>query len=171
MVYAPAALDERCSMTTTFVRDNKTTLKAPINAPLEAVWELLTTPAGLARWLPLACRGEIGNGGQFEMIWSADPGAHDITTHRVTLREPRKRFGFTWPAVQLSFELARQEGIATVKLTCTYMAREAGPDQQLEELVGWTMHLLTLKSVAEGGMDLRTPGRTFGWDKGFITGV
>jgi hypothetical protein len=37
--------------------------------------------------------------------------------------------------------------------------------------VGWTMHLLTLKSVAEGGLDLRTPGAAFAWDKGFITGI
>lgn len=154
-----------------FVRDNKTTLKVPISAPLENVWELLTTPAGLARWLPLDCQGDIGHNGQFEMVWSVDPSMRDVSTHRVTLWDPRKRFGFTWPGVQLSFEVSHQEKITIVKLTSTYMTREAGPDLQVEELVGWTMHLLTLKSVAEGGIDLRTPARAFTWEKGFISGI
>ena len=158
-------------MAASFVRDNKTTLKVPVRAPQETVWDLLTTAAGLSRWLPLACSGELGAGGQFEMTWGGEPNAPDISTHRVTLCEPRRRFGFTWPAVQLNFELARQENVTVVKLTCTYNGREADPDQQLEELVGWTMHLLTLKSVAEDGLDLRTPERAFAWEKGFITGI
>jgi len=154
-----------------FVRDNKTTLKVPINAPLDDVWHLMATTEGLSRWLPVGCRGDVDAGGEFEMIWSPEPGLHDVSTHRVTLWEPRRRFGFTWPSVQLSFELARQDNMSVVRLGCTYMNREANADMQLEELVGWTMHLLTLKSVAEGGLDLRTPDKAFAWEKGFVTGI
>jgi uncharacterized protein YndB with AHSA1/START domain len=146
-------------MATPFLRDNKTTLKVPINASLDVVWELLTTSAGLSRWFPVACRGEIGPGSEFQMAWTPNPKPADISTHRVTIWEPRKRFAFTWPAVQLVFEVTRQETVTLVKLNATYNAREADADTQSEELVGWTMHLLTLKSVAEGGLDLRKIGR------------
>lgn len=152
-----------------FVRDNRTTLKIPIRAPLDEVWELLATPAGLSRWLSLACEGDIGPDSTFRMAWSKEPRA-ETSTHRVTIWQPPQRFGFTWPAVQLSFDLGRQEGMTVVKLSCTYTAKEASTELQIEELVGWTMHLLTLKSIAEGGPDLRTPGDTFAWDKGYITG-
>jgi uncharacterized protein YndB with AHSA1/START domain len=158
-------------MAVPFVRDNKTTLKVAINAPQDVVWDLLATPEGLSRWLPVACAGNIGPSGQFEMAWADDPGPQDLSTHRVTIWEPRRRFAFTWPGVQLNFEIARQDIMTVVRLSCTYNAREAGSDQQLEELVGWTMHLLTLKSVAENGVDLRTPDRAFSWEKGFITGI
>lgn len=159
-------------MSMPFIRDNKTTLKIPISASQEAVWELLTTPQGLGRWLPVGCEGEIHAGAQFQMTWSDAPSPEDVSTHRVTVFEPgRRRFGFTWPAVQLVFELTRQMGMTVVKLTCTYNSQEPYSDLQIEELAGWTMHMLTLKSVAEGGVDLRTPVKTFSWEKGFITGI
>jgi uncharacterized protein YndB with AHSA1/START domain len=158
-------------MAVPFIRDNKTTLRVPINAPLDAVWELLTTSAGLSRWLPVACRGELEAGAEFDMVWSENPTVNDITSHRITLWEPTRRFGFTWPAVMLDFEVSRQNNMSVLKLACTYSARDAFADLQTEELVGWTVHLLTLKSVAEGGPDLRTPGKVFSWDKGFISGI
>ena len=158
-------------MAVPFVRDNKTTLRVAINASLDVVWELLATPAGLARWLPAACRGEIETGTEFEMVWGESGTANDVSSHRVTLFDPRRRFGFTWPGVQLDFELSRQNNLSIVRLACTYNVRDAYADVQTEELVGWTVHLLTLKSVAEGGLDLRTPGKAFSWDKGFISGT
>ena len=153
-----------------FITGNRTSLRVPIHAPLETIWELLTTPAGISRWFALACEGEIEDGREFKLVWSQNPLPRDTTTHRVTAWDPRRRFGFTWPAVQLTFDLSRQGSVNVLKLTCSYTA-DAGPDAQIEELVGWTMHLMTLKSVAEGGLDLRTPGKAFGWDKGFITGM
>lgn len=153
-----------------FIRNNKTTLKIPIHASLDTIWELLTTPAGISRWFALSCEGSIAEGGEFKLIWGREPDHDDVSSHRVTAWEPRRRFGFTWPGVQLTFDLFRQGSVNVVKLTCTY-ANAAGSEAQIEELVGWTMHLMTLKSVAEGGLDLRTPGKAFGWDKGFITGM
>ena len=157
-------------MAVPFIRSNRTSLKVPIHASLDTIWELLTTPAGLSRWFALACDGEIEDGQEFDLVWSQNPGASDVTSHRVTAWEPRRRFGFTWPAVQLTFDLSRQGSVNVLKLTCTYTP-EAGSDAQIEELVGWTMHLMTLKSVAEGGLDLRTPGKAFEWSKGYITGM
>ena len=61
----------------------------------------------------------------------------------MTAWEPRRRFGFTWPEVQLTFDLSRQGSVSVVKLTCTYQG-EAGSETQIEELVGWTMHLMNL---------------------------
>lgn len=153
-----------------FIQNNRTSLRIPVHASLDTIWELLTTPAGISRWFALACEGLIEDGQDFELVWSQNPGPNDRTTHRVTAWEPRRRFGFTWPAVQLTFDVARQGSVNVLKLTCTYTP-EAGSDVQVEELVGWTMHLLTLKSVAEGGLDLRTPAKAFGWSKGFITGM
>jgi len=157
-------------MTVPFVRNNRTSLKIPVHASLDTIWELLTTPAGISRWFALACDGVIEEGEEFELTWSQDSKPGDTSSHRVTAWEPRRRFGFTWPEVQLTFDLSRQGSVNVVKLTCTYQG-EAGSETQIEELVGWTMHLMTLKSVAEGGLDLRTPSKSFGWNKGFITGM
>lgn len=155
-----------------FIQHNRTTLKVPIYAPQQTVWELLATPQGIPRWFALACEGEIGEDTEFRLIWSPNPRPEDISVHKVTAFDPPRRFGFTWPAVHLTFELARQNTVTVLKLQCTYVGDStAVAELQIEELVGWTMHLLTLKSIAEGGIDLRTPGRTFSWDKGFITGV
>ena len=153
-----------------FMRNNRTVLKVPIQASQETIWETLTTPAGISRWLALACEGDVDEGSEFNLVWSQDPKPEDVSAHRVTAWEPRRRFGFTWPAVQLSFELSRQGSVNVLQLSCTYRA-DAGPDLQIEELIGWTMHLLTLKSVAEGGLDLRTPSAAFSWEKGYITGM
>ncbi|MGC8825477.1 MAG: SRPBCC domain-containing protein [Anaerolineae bacterium] len=155
-----------------FIQHNRTTLKVPIYAPQQTVWELLATPQGIPRWFALACEGEIGEDTEFRLIWSPNPRPEDVSMHKVTAFDPPRRFGFTWPAVHLTFELARQNTVTVLKLQCTYVGDStAVAELQIEELVGWTMHLLTLKSIAEGGIDLRTPGRTFSWDKGFITGV
>lgn len=155
-----------------FLQGNRTTLKVPIYAPLEAVWNLLATPEGLARWFALGCEGDIEEDREFRLVWSPNPREGEISSHRVTVWEPPKKFGFTWPAVQLTFELSRHNTVTILKLTCSYMGgNETVAELQIEELAGWTLHLLNLKSIAEGGIDLRTPGRTYAWEKGFITGI
>lgn len=66
-----------------------------IDAPVEAIWEALTTAEGLKRWFPIDARIEPHEGGQVFLSW----GPNCEGTGRVAIADPHRRFQWAEPGV------------------------------------------------------------------------
>lgn len=66
-----------------------------INAPVDAVWQALTSAEELARWFPLEARVEPQLGGKFFLSW----GPQCEGEGKIHVFEVQRRFGWTEPAL------------------------------------------------------------------------
>ena len=74
--------------------------------PVQAVWEAVTQPAGLACWFPCRIEGELRAGGRLRFVFPADNTEVDTPSHGEVLDfDPPRRFCFTWEAEEMRIEL------------------------------------------------------------------
>ena len=128
-------------------------------APPAAVFELLATDAGRARFW--AQRSEQGDG-SFDLHF---PNGQRLTCPIVESSAPwRFAIGY-FEGSRVVFDLAAAAGGGT-DLTLTESDVPAGT--AADDRAGWVSVLLCLKAAADFGVDLRNhdPGRT--WDAGFV---
>jgi uncharacterized protein YndB with AHSA1/START domain len=125
-----------------------------IEARRELVFEHLTEPARLLRWMGLAADLDAQPGGIFRI----DPNGRDVIRGTFLEVIPHRRIVFTWgweedgarvPAGSTTVEIDLEEkGSGTlVRLTHRGLPDDALPNHEL----GWTHYLSRLKIAVEGG--------------------
>ena len=132
-----------------------------IDAPPERVFQALTDPAGLVRWLADRAEIEPRRGGRYSLGWTNGP------THTGVLVdfEPGRTvaFAWEWPGVELKgtvlrLTVHRQERGTLLAIEHTGFPREERwTDVYGGAEWGWTYFAMNLKSVLETGRDLRSP--------------
>lgn len=114
----------------------------------EEVWALLTTPAGLARWLGEIVEGRFGDGERVVVHHdAADPSQRQ--TSRITGWAPPHRLAMTWEYVgepESVVEITLDPAASGTELTLTHSDLLAPGGY----LAGWHAHLDVLSAVAEG---------------------
>jgi len=126
-----------------------------VGAPPSAVWEALTTPTGLGRWLQAQAVVDGVVGGRFHVIIGGGSSRVDGTIIRW---EPPALLEYTWPEREangdslLTFALAPLDRGRT-RLTLTHRLTAGGDLQGFA--AGWHWHLDCLDDALEGR------GRTF----------
>jgi uncharacterized protein YndB with AHSA1/START domain len=135
--------------------DREIILTRVFDAPRTLVWEALTTPALLRRWLGglpgwtmTACEMDLRVGGNYRYEWRKDDGTvmgmggvlrEVVAPERITATE---KFDQSWyPGEALvSQSLAEKAGKTTITITLRYESREARD--------------MVLKSGATSGMEM-----------------
>ena len=142
-------------LTMTASGDRESILTRVFDAPRTLVWEALTTPALLRRWLGglpgwtmTACEMDLRVGGTYRYEWRKDDGTvmgiggvlrEVVAPERMSATE---KFDQSWyPGEALvSQSLAEKAGRTTITITLRYESREARD--------------MVLESGATGGMEL-----------------
>ena len=120
-----------------------------IGASREEIWGLLTTPAGLARWLGRVVEGRLEPGGDVVVVH--DESAPEIRQSSVVTEwEPPRRLAMTWdytgePASSLELTLHPEGDQTRLELIHRGVA-----DLADDYRVGWHAHLDLLVAEAEG---------------------
>ncbi|MDK9701155.1 MAG: SRPBCC domain-containing protein [bacterium] len=142
-----------------------------INVPLYRVWRYFNTSVGIASWFPeQGAMLEPKAGGRLRLLFS--DGAIDCEMVEFI---PGKRFSYRWntggmlgaliaetnPVFELSEELTDTgKPYTIVKFQETGFGDTTDwMEYYAQTYAGWTMYLLNLKSICEGGLDLRSSVR------------
>jgi uncharacterized protein YndB with AHSA1/START domain len=124
-------------------------IELTIDAPVEAVWEALSTSEGMARWFAPTARVEPGEGGSVFVSW----GGGIEGTGRIDVWEPNARlawsesYGSDHPVRFLvDFELeARHGGTTKLRMVHSGFGEGADWDEQYDATkAGWTYFLFNL---------------------------
>lgn len=131
-----------------------------IEAPPKEVFEFLTDPAKMVRWMGLEAELDPQPGGKYRL----DPNGRDVIQGTYLEVVPNSKIVFTWgwdqpghrvPAGSTTVEIqleARGEG-TSVRLTHRELPAEARDNHEM----GWGHYLSRLKIAAEGGDPGRDP--------------
>lgn len=126
-----------------------------IEAPIQRVWDALTTPEGLLAWFPsVGAEIELRPGGRLSLVWAddADEGVVDAV-------EPPRRFVFRWrpvgsdrPFTTVAFSLGDLGG--RTRLTLVESGFASLPDRMRRRSWegndrGWSEELAELKTALE----------------------
>jgi uncharacterized protein YndB with AHSA1/START domain len=143
------------TLTVTTPSDREIVMTRAFDAPRTLVWEALTTPALLRRWLGglpgwtmTTCEMDLRVGGRYRYEWRKDDGTvmgmggilrEVVAPERMTATE---KFDQSWyPGEALvSQSLAEKDGRTTITMTLRYESREARD--------------MVLKSGATSGMEM-----------------
>lgn len=131
------------------------TFERILHHPRAAVWDALTTPAGIARWWQSTAEVEPRVGGRFHVAF--DHADHSMTG-TITAFDPPRRFAFTWPELGdgdsvVTFDLA--EHPAGCRLVLTH---DLPGDADVADFAsGWHWHI--------DGLDDAAAGRATPWDE------
>jgi uncharacterized protein YndB with AHSA1/START domain len=122
-------------------------LERTIAAPPAEVWDALTNPERIPRWLADIRSGEVGPGGEFELLM--DDEAMEIARCTVTVFEPPRVFEVRWdytgePASVLRLELHDNGPDTRLVLDHRGVPNARGYG------AGWHAHLDLLEAVATG---------------------
>ncbi len=127
-----------------------------IDAPPSVVFQFLTDPAKMIRWMGLRAEIDPRPGGKYWL----DPNGRDFIRGEYVEVIPNRRIVFTWgwekpsegmPAVpagstQVEIDLESEAEGTRVRLTHRQLPRDA----QDRHILGWTHYLQRLKTVSEG---------------------
>lgn len=124
-----------------------------IDAPPGVVFELLTDPVKMLRWMGIAAEIEPRPGG----VYRVDPNGRDVIRGTYLEVVPDRKVVFTWgwegigrtiPAgsTVVEIELESRGKGTWVRLT----HKELPPEMRQRHDIGWIHYLSRLKSVAEG---------------------
>lgn len=121
-----------------------------VAAPVGRVWDLVTTPDGLARWLGTVVEGELGPGASVVLVQD-EVNPEERQRCVVTAWEPQRRLVMTWESTSaspstLSVELTPDGERTRMVLEERDLPRELADGY----LVGWRAHLDVLVAEAEG---------------------
>jgi len=120
-----------------------------LHHPVEAVWEAITTPAGIARWMQSTVEVEPRLGGRIHYLFQEGP--HTMTGEIVAW-DPPHVFAFTWNEKEtigdsiVRFELSDDPAGCRLRLTHE-MADSVDATQYAS---GWHWHLDGLDDAAGG---------------------
>ena len=148
---------------------NSFTLRVPIKASIAEVYKVWTSQSGLEKWFlrmakfttasgqERSGKEEIKAGDQYHWLWF---GYSDSVTEEKRIVETNGvdllKFTFTGDCL-VTVSLSTEEG----ETICTLMQENIPLDQNPTTNLmlgcsnGWTFYLANLKSVIEGGLDLR----------------
>jgi uncharacterized protein YndB with AHSA1/START domain len=124
-------------------------MEITIDAPVEAVWEALSTGEGLEQWFPPTARVKPGEGGSVFLSWGAGVEGEG----RIVVWEPNRRIAWREPfdadtpvRFLIDFELEAQRGGSTkLRLVHSGFGEGADWDEQYEATkAGWTYFLFNL---------------------------
>jgi uncharacterized protein YndB with AHSA1/START domain len=124
----------------------------------EAVYDLIATPAGRARFWADAAEEREG------LIDFRFSNGQRLASHVLERTRP-SRFRLTYfGGSEVTFDLAPVDGDTDLTLTETGVP----PEERAQNEAGWVSVLLTLKAAADFGVDLRShePGCT--WEQGYV---
>lgn len=147
---------------------NEFRLRIGINAPLDSIYKAWTTPGGLESWFlrkalisssgqSVRSAGEpIQQGDRYEWFWH---GYTDTVSHKGSILEAngkdRFRFSFSLDCpVTVSLYRECDETVVELKES-EFPAGEEALKHYVGDSKGWIFYLANLKSIMEGGLDLR----------------
>lgn len=144
--------------------NNVIKLRVVLPCSKESVWRLIATPEGLASWFPPSCRGVIAKDEIIEFAWMND----SAYTFRVLELENGHFMEMEWiKGAKVRYSIDRENPVV-VTIEATYPQTSEGKEQQLIEIAPWAFEITNLKSIAVGGVDLRSHDSKFSWRDGFI---
>jgi uncharacterized protein YndB with AHSA1/START domain len=147
----------------------KFTVTADINTNVRRIYEAWTTPAGLESWFlrkaefytiagrlrePNEC---ISKEDTYEWYWH---GFDDDTVEKGQILEVNSidflKFTFSGGSI-VTVSITGKNGLTILELTQQNIPEESDPLKNLfvQCQTGWTFYLANLKSIIEGGIDLR----------------
>lgn len=147
----------------------KFTITADFNTDVRNVYKAWTTPAGLESWFLrkadfYTITGRLREPGEailkedtYEWLWH---GFDDDTLQKGEVLEVNEidflKFTFTDGTI-VSVNLRSASGLTILELVQENIKEEPDPSQNLfvQCQTGWTFYLANLKSIIEGGIDLR----------------
>lgn len=145
------------------------TIKADFNADARTIYQAWTTPGGLESWFLrkanfYAIAGRLREAHEsiskedvYEWYWH---GFDDSTVEKGEVLEVNSidflKFTFSGSSV-VSVSIESRNGLTILELTQENIPQENDPLKNLlvQCQVGWTFYLANLKSIVEGGIDLR----------------
>lgn len=148
---------------------NEFTVKANINAPVDVLYRLWATQDGIESWFLRSSvfksatgqersREEFAQAGDnFTWLWHGY--TDDVVEHRKVLSANGKdffQFTFTGDCV-VSVSIHDKSGTSIVELKQFLIPDDENSETNLfvHCQIGWTFYLANMKSVVEGGVDLR----------------
>ncbi len=129
-----------------------------IEAPPEVVFNFLTDPQRMVRWMGVAAELEPTPGGLYRL----DPNGRDVIRGKYLEVVANRRVVFTWgweepghsiPAGSTVVEIELHAESKGTRLKLTH--RDLPPEQREKHSFGWDHYLARLKNVSEG----HDPGR------------
>jgi uncharacterized protein YndB with AHSA1/START domain len=148
---------------------SKFTLTADFNTDARSIYEAWATPAGLEKWFLrkaefYAIVGRLREPHEFilkedtyEWYWH---GFDDTNVEKGEVLEVNSidflKFSFSGGSI-VTVSISTKNGLAIVELTQENIPEESDLEQNLYVRcqIGWTFYLANLKSIIEGGVDLR----------------
>jgi len=143
-------------------------LRVNINAPIDKAYAAWATPDGLESWFLSRAdlttgttlrqgRDKAQKGDEYEFRWVGHP---DSVSHKgeVIAADGKSQFTFTFSQdLPVSVSLYRECEETIVELVETFDPTDEGVVRKhyLGNMKGWIFYLINLKSVLEGGLDLR----------------
>ncbi|MFD0765324.1 SRPBCC domain-containing protein [Mucilaginibacter lutimaris] len=139
------------------------------NVDMRSLYMAWSTPAGLEKWflrkadfftVPQRLRGneeQISKEDTYTWYWH---GYHNDVTQKGRILEAnghdRIKFTFTGDSI-VTINLSTRNGLTIIELEQSNIPPEDDPEKNLfvQCKAGWTFYLTNLKSVIEGGRDLR----------------
>lgn len=125
-----------------------------IDAPPEVVFELLTDPVKMLRWMGVAADIDPRPGG----IYRLDPNGRDVIRGKYLEVVPNSRVVFTWGYEESGHKVPAGSTLVEIELeprgkgTFVRLTHRDLPQEMREgHEIGWSHYLSRLKSVAEGG--------------------
>ncbi|MED4571685.1 SRPBCC family protein [Brevibacillus agri] len=118
-----------------------------VNHPVEAVWESLTQPEQLAKWLAQA-KVELAEGGKFELVF--DNTGDAMKGQVIELQSPTL-LAYTWNSKDANESAVRWELLPEAegcRLVLDHSMRASEPLPRM--LAGWHAHLELLAKVLAG---------------------
>ena len=144
-------------------------LRVNINAPVQTVYDAWATPAGLESWFlrkaafadpdgsKRSGNSALQTGDKYEWFWHGYPDS--VVEHgKVLEADGRNRFVFTFSlGCPVTIRVFEELGETMVELVESELPTD--PENLMNHFVGdsrgWIFYLANLKSVLEGGLDLR----------------
>ena len=147
---------------------NEFKLRVNINAPVEKAYAAWATPAGLESWF--LRKADLSNGrgllqpgdkaqkgDEYEFRWHGHP---DSMTHKgkILSADGKSQFNFTFSQdLPVSVSVYREQDETIVELIEQFdpTDQDVARKHYLGNMKGWIFFLINLKSVLEGGLDMR----------------
>jgi uncharacterized protein YndB with AHSA1/START domain len=147
----------------------KFTVTADLNTDIRSIYVAWTTPEGLESWflrkanfytIPRRLREPhefIAKEDTYEWFWH---GYGDDSSEKGSVLEANGtdmlKFTFSGNS-EVTVSIQSKNGLSIVELTQKHIPQESDPAKNLfvQCQIGWTFYLANLKSILEGGIDLR----------------
>lgn len=124
-----------------------------IEAPPQVVFELLTDPVKMLRWMGVAAEIDPRPGG----IYRLDPNGRDVIRGEYLEVVPNSKVVFTWGWEGVGQKIPAGSTVVEIQLQprdsgtwVRLIHRDLPPEMRERHEIGWTHYLSRLKSAAEG---------------------